>query len=196
MNILDKFNLSGKIALVVIPEGPYGIAAALALCEAGAKVYLASYDIPAAGKIAAEIKDKGYITPMIEYDPASEKSITSLKDKILEESGRLDIFVLNAGERFTQGWNGGTAKELLDNLQKNQTGTMLSTKIMGSAIAQNGAGSIIFLTSVYALVGPDIHNSEACPEMFDYDFSLDRVFTVGGYINYVQIGRASCRERV
>lgn len=35
MKILDSFDLSGKTALVAIPEGPYGRAAAVALCDEG-----------------------------------------------------------------------------------------------------------------------------------------------------------------
>jgi len=186
MKVLESFNLSGKVALVAIPEGPYGKAAALALCEAGARVYLASDDKDAAGKVAAGMKDEGFDVTVIEYDPASEQSITALKDEIIRESGKLDIFVLNAGERFVNGWNNGTVEQLYANLKKNQIGTMLSTKIMGSAIAENKGGSVIFLSSVYALVGPDQYNSAACPEMEAYNFSIDRVFTVGGYVNYAR----------
>ena len=186
MNILNCFKLSGKTALVAIPEGPYGRAAALALCEAGAKVYLASDDMEAAGNNAEEIKNEGFRVTAIEYDPSSEKSINELRDTVIKESGKLDIFVLNAGERFSGGWSSGSAGELLENLKKNQIGTMLSTRILGNAIAENNAGSVIFITSVYALVGPDRHNSAQCLEMEDYDFSLDRVFTAGGYVNYAR----------
>ena len=187
MKIFDSFNLSGKTALVAIPEGPYGKAAASALCEAGAKVYLASDDMKAASKVADDIKKEGFnVAGVIEYDPSSEKSIMALRDRIISESKKLDIFLLNAGERFTDGWNGGSGADILANLKKNQNGTMLSTKIMGGEIAKNKAGSVIFLSSVYAFVGPDVQNTMECQEMVDYDFSLDRVFTVGGYVNYAR----------
>jgi Dehydrogenases with different specificities (related to short-chain alcohol dehydrogenases) len=186
MNILDSFKLSGKVALMAIPEGPYGKAAALALCEAGAKVYLASDDMAAAGKIAAKVKNEGYDVTLIEYDPSSEASINELKDEIIRKDGKLDIFVLNAGERFTDGWDNGTSARILENLQKNQVGTMLSTRIIGNAIAENKGGSVIFITSVYALVGPDRQNTTECPEMTGYDFSLDGIFTLGGYVNYAR----------
>ncbi len=186
MNVLESFNLSGKTALVAIPEGPYGKAAALALCEAGAEVYLASDDVEAAGKAADEIKKEGFPVKVMEYDPAREQSINALRDAILRESGKLDIFVLNAGERFTEGWNKGTARQLYANLEKNQIGTMLITRIIGNALAENKSGSVIFLSSVYALVGPDKYNSAGCTELEDYDFSLDRVFTAGGYVNYAR----------
>jgi NAD(P)-dependent dehydrogenase (short-subunit alcohol dehydrogenase family) len=186
MKILDSFTLSGKTALVAIPEGPYGKAAALALCEAGAEVYLASDVMGAAEKVADEIRKEGFTVEVVEYDPVSEQSINGLRDTIISKSGKLDIFVLNAGERFVDGWNNGTAEQLYANLRKNQVGTMLSTRIIGNAIAENKAGSVIFLSSVYAFVGPDIYNSAECPEMEAYDFSLDRVFTAGGYVNYAR----------
>jgi NAD(P)-dependent dehydrogenase (short-subunit alcohol dehydrogenase family) len=167
MKIIDSFNLSGKTALVAIPEGPYGKAAALALCEAGAKVYLASDDVPAADKVADAIKKEGFAATVIGYDPAKEESILKLKDRIINESGKLDVFVLDAGERFTASWDAGSAEQLLNNLKKNQNGTMLITKIMGNAMTVNKAGSIIFLSSVYAFVGPDTHNSVGSPEMAD-----------------------------
>ena len=186
LRILDSFQLSGRIALVAIPEGPYGKAAALALCEAGARVYLASDDVETALKVAAEIGKQGFTLTVIEYDPACEESIMVLKESIIRECGKLDIFVLNAGERFSNGWNNGTAEQLYANLQKNQIGTMLSTRIMGNAMAENRSGSIIFLSSIYACTGPDRYNSAECPEMEGYDFSLDRVFTQGGYVNYAR----------
>lgn len=186
MKILDSFGLSGKTALVAIPEGPYGRAAAAALCEAEAKVYLASDDMDAAGKVAADIKEAGFAATVLEYDPASEKSINALKEKILEESGKLDIFVLNAGERFANGWNEAASEQVWENLRKNQIGTMLITKIVGNVMAENKAGSIIFLSSVYAFAGPDRYNTAECPEMEVSDFSLDRVFTVGGFVNYAR----------
>ena len=187
MKSCDIFDLSGKTALIAIPEGPYGKAAALALCEAGAaQVYLASDDTDAATRIADAIRKEGFKVTVITYDPAKEESINSLKDQIINESGKLDVLVLDAGERFTASWDAGTAEQLMNNLKKNQVGTMLITKIMGTAMAANKAGSIIFLSSVYAFVGPDIHNSENSPEMAASDFSLDRVFTVGGYVNYAR----------
>ncbi len=186
MKILDQFDLSKKTALAAMPEGPYGKASVLALCEAGASVYLASDDVDAANSVADEIKKEGYPLQVIEYDPASEKSIINLRDTILKESGKLDIFVQNAGERFASGWNDAAAREIHENLRKNQMGTMLSTKIIGNAMAENNAGSIIFIASIYALAGPDRYNSEACPEMADEDFSLDGIFTLGGYVNYAR----------
>lgn len=150
------------------------------------KVYLASDDTDAAGKVAADIKEAGFAVTILEYDPASEKSINALKEKILEESGKLDIFLLNAGERFANGWKEAASDQVWENLRKNQIGSMLSTKIMGNAMTENKAGSIIFLSSVYAFTGPDRYNTAECPEMEDSDFSLDRVFTVGGFVNYAR----------
>jgi len=186
MNVLESFRLDGKTALVAMPEAPYGKAVALALCEAGARVYLASDNKELMEAVAEEIRKEGFVVKTLEYNPAVEESIVNLKDAILADCGRIDIFVLNAGERFTEGWNGGTSQELYANLEKNQIGTMLSTRIIGNAIAQNGTGSVIFISSVYGLVGPDPHNTMECPEMEAYDYSLDRVFIFGGYVNYAR----------
>ncbi len=184
--MIDEFNLSGKIALIAVPEGPYGKASALALCEAGAVVCLASDNMSAAKAVQEDIAEIGYEVPLFEYDPASEASVIELNEKVIKRYNKLNIFVLNSGERFIEGWNNGTAEEIYENLKKNLMGTMLITKIMGSEIAKNKSGSVIFITSIYGYTGPDPHISEICPEMENYDFSIDRVFTFGGYINYAR----------
>ena len=59
MNILDKFSLAGKHALVTYPEYTYGTEIAAGLAAAGAAVYLAGPDQEALDQAAADMQAAG-----------------------------------------------------------------------------------------------------------------------------------------
>ncbi len=186
MSILKKFELKGKTALIAFVQSPYGKEISSALLEAGADVYAASDDPEAAGKTIDELKKDGHMIELLDFCPDNEASIEKLKEYIVAKSGRIDIFILIQPERYARGWMEPDAASIHDNLRKNQMGAMLMTKLIGSEIALNKAGSIIFISPVYALSGPDMQNTIDCPEMFDADFSIDMAFTAGGYVNYAR----------
>lgn len=186
MSILEKFKLKGKTALIAFIQGPYGKEISLALLEAGGDVYAASDDHEAAEKTLDEINREGFEINLYDFSPDSEGSILKLKDDVVAKSGKIDIFVFIQPERYARGWMEPDASAIHNNLRKNQIGAMLMTKIIGSEIAANKAGSIIFISSIYALAGPDISITPNCVEMFDMDFSIDMAFTAGGYVNYAR----------
>jgi len=99
MKILDSFSLKGKVALLTGGAGLYGRQIALALSEADATVYIASRNLEALEKVAAEQKK----THALKLDLNSEDSIKNVVSDIIERSGKIDILINNAVTRCACG---------------------------------------------------------------------------------------------
>lgn len=183
MKILDNFALTGKVALLTGPEGPYGKAIAFALCEAGARLFMASRHMPEANAVAAELKAAGYDVPVIEYDCTCEESITQMRDAVVNAAGRIDVFVDNNTNDFTTGWN-APIEEIAEVLRAYEMGTIVTTKLVGDVMAKQKSGSIIYISSVYGCVGPYTSAFFEDPEDMDWAYSIDRAYIKGSFPNY------------
>jgi NAD(P)-dependent dehydrogenase (short-subunit alcohol dehydrogenase family) len=119
------FNLEGKVVLITGAAGIQGPEHVKAFTAAGAKV------------VATDIK---------ELDVTSENSIKKTAEQVLNQYGRIDVLVNNAGAtgKYATDWN--------TIIKVNLTGTYNCCQIIGAAMK---AGSIINISSIYGLVGPD-----------------------------------------
>lgn len=120
-----NFNLEGKVVLITGAAGIQGPEHVKAFAAAGAKV------------VATDIK---------ELDVTSEDSIKETVKKILDQYCRIDILVNNAGA------TGKSATDWDQIIKVNLTGTYNCCQIIGSTMK---SGSIINVSSIYGLVGPD-----------------------------------------
>lgn len=155
MSILERFSLSGKVALVTGGSGLYGRQIVLALAQAGAKVYTASRNLQSNEAYAEGLQKKGLSVAAAEVDQSDEASVHALRDLILEKDGRLDILVNNAVARVLKnGWD-SAAEAFNESMQINATGLFIITRAFGEVMAQNGGGSIVNIGSYMGTLGPD-----------------------------------------
>lgn len=94
---LDRFRLTGKIALVTGGARGIGAATCEALAEAGAHVIVADLRPDAAESTAAALRDKGLSAESATLDVTNVASVTALHDDVMARHRRLDILVNNAG---------------------------------------------------------------------------------------------------
>nr|WP_269473303.1 glucose 1-dehydrogenase [Kineobactrum salinum] len=123
------------------------------LIAEGAQVVLTDIDAEAGGKLAQVLRDEGASALFLEHDVTDEAAWRTVFDRLLQEYGRLDVLVNNAG--------GGTYNDLETlslaewrkiislNLDSTFIGTQMAVRIMKGS----GGGSIINLSSVGGLVG-------------------------------------------
>ena len=90
-------DLTGKIALVTGASRGIGRAAALALAEAGAAVVAASRQLAPCHELAREIEAGGGRALALGCDVADYRSVERTVAATLEQFGRLDILINNAG---------------------------------------------------------------------------------------------------
>jgi len=156
MNILETFSLKGKVALVTGGAGNYGRQIVQALAEAGARTYIASRNLEALEKLAAEHRALGHDVRALRLDQTDELSIFALRDALVNESGKLHILVNNAVARPVKNGYFDDAAAIDESLRVNGTGLILVTRALGEVMADGG--SIINIGSMMGLVGPEPAN--------------------------------------
>ncbi len=175
-NILDRFSLRGKKALIVCPENPYSPEIAAGLAAAGAEIFVA-------GNTAFDLGTP--ISGSFDYTHGSAESAAKLADEVRAKMGRLDIVIENGLYTPKTGWKQNFA-EIHAQLEKTELGLMLTVQSLGRILAEQGAGSVILVADYGALVGYDPVNYLNCPDEKDVDFSFVKGFISGGVVNYAR----------
>jgi len=129
------------------------------LAEAGARVVIADLDSAQCQRIAQTIhQETGSVCEAMSVDLSQEPSVKKWAQGILKSFGSVDVLINNAAaksprffaplERFPLGdWNQVMAV--------NVTGVFLAVRELGPSMAAKGRGSIINVSSIYGVVGPD-----------------------------------------
>ncbi len=98
MNVLDRFRLDGKVALVTGGARGLGRVIAEALHSAGAAVALSARHLDHAARAAAELVDaSGGRALGVAADVSRDVDVRGMVAQVLDAYGRLDILVNNAG---------------------------------------------------------------------------------------------------
>ena len=144
----DLFSLKGKNA-VVLGAGGMGTAIANGLLQYGARLEMADRD--AAGlersvNALAKMGHGGVLTH--EVDATDEASMQALVDTTVESMGTIDILVNALGYNFKAHATEYPMDEWDKLFAVNVRAVMMSCKLFGAHMIQQGAGKIINLSSV------------------------------------------------
>ncbi|NIP14631.1 MAG: glucose 1-dehydrogenase [Pseudomonadales bacterium] len=97
MNMHDKFRLDGQVAVVTGGGRGIGRGIALALADCGADVVVVARRQADVDAVAQEIGERGRRGLGVSADVMDFTAIPGVLDRVVEEFGRLDIMVNNAG---------------------------------------------------------------------------------------------------
>ncbi|HEY2413929.1 MAG TPA: SDR family oxidoreductase [Pirellulaceae bacterium] len=158
MGVLDRFSLTGRVALVTGGAGPlFGRSISTALAEAGATLVTASRSRERNDSFAIEMQGRGFDVHGLAFDLLDPGSIDALHDQVLQKFGRLDILVNSALAQ--QGHRGcfadQTASDLNTVAQGDFAGLFRHCQRAIAAMKQHGRGSIINIASIYGVVSND-----------------------------------------
>jgi 3-oxoacyl-[acyl-carrier protein] reductase len=147
------FSLKDKVAIVTGASQGIGRDAALALCEAGAKVAVAARNEEKLAAVVSEITAKGGEAFAVKMDVADAAQVKAGFKSILDKFGRLDILVNNAA--ITR--DGLAVRMKADDwdqvLRTNLTGAHLCIQQALSTMMRARTGRIINISSVVARMG-------------------------------------------
>lgn len=152
-NISEKYDFSGKVAIVTGSSRGLGKEIACLLAQTGATVVLASRNIEKLRKVSSEIiKDGGKAIP-IQTDVTDKKSVNDMVEKVYSDYGKIDILVNNAGlirrapatELSLEDWDA--------TINTNLKGTFLCSQAVGRKMIEKRYGKIINLGSDKSFVG-------------------------------------------
>lgn len=145
--------LKDKIAIVTGAASGIGKAAAVLLAKEGAKVVLSDIQEDAGSQVMMEIKNDGGYAIFVKADSSSAEDNRILVEKAVEEYGRLDIAVNNAG---IGGPIAPTGEYPIDGWEKvisiNLSGVFYGMRYQIPAMLEAG-GSIINVASILGAVG-------------------------------------------
>lgn len=165
-NVLEKFSLDNRTALVTGGAGLLGKQFTAALGQAGAKVVVADLDSDAAENHADELRRQGTQAVSVGVDVTDPESVSQMIAHAVSEFGSLDVLVNSAAldPKFDPDNVEGQANNAfetypLDTWKKaidvNLTGMFLACQGAARQMMDQNYGVIINICSTYGLVGPD-----------------------------------------
>ena len=143
-----------KVAIITGGTGGMGVTHARALAAEGAKVVVADLDDAKGEALAADLNgDRTDVARYVHLDVTSEDDWARAVAFTLEEFGRIDVLVNNAGIA-----NGGPITEYDTDAWRriidiNLTGVFLGIRAVSPVMVKAGSGSIINISSVEGLRG-------------------------------------------
>jgi 7-alpha-hydroxysteroid dehydrogenase len=102
MSILDRFDITGQAAIVTGAGRGIGAACALALAEAGADVVITARTKEQLDAVAEQIGERGRRAVVVPSDVSDTANLREVVDCAVDELGRIDIVVNNAGGTMPQ----------------------------------------------------------------------------------------------
>lgn len=161
-SLVELSSLRGRTALVTGGAGHIGRAICAALAELGANLAILDLYEDTANAAALE-KERGIKAIPLTLDLTDEPALRAVPDRVVRELGSLDIIVHSAalvGTSGLRGWAVPFAEQSSDTwrqaLEVNLTSAFNLTQAAAPALAASGRGSVIFIGSIYGVVGPNL----------------------------------------
>lgn len=183
MTTSQNFNLTDKRILLVGATGILGRGYSESLADSGAQLVIADRQQSDVLELANTLGVTG-----IEMDVTIEDSVTAGVRQCVEKLGGLDGVVMNAaatgesllaeGEAFAP-FETYPLEVWQKTIDVNLTGTFLVTREGGRAIKESGGGSLITVSSIYGIVGPDHRIYEDQPFKSFPGYSASKAGVIG-----------------
>lgn len=149
--------LKDKVIVVTGGTGILGASFVQAIAAAGGAVGILGRNLQVAEERAEKINAAGGKALALQADVLQEADLEKACDKVLKHFGRVDGLVNGAGGNMPEGIlqpDQDIFSMNMDGLKRvtdlNLWGTVIPTQIFGKAIAQNGGGSIVNISSMSA----------------------------------------------
>jgi|TARA_B110000037_G_scaffold97125_1_gene113824 NAD(P)-dependent dehydrogenase (short-subunit alcohol dehydrogenase family) len=148
-SIKQKFDLTGKVAIVTGSSKGIGLSIARGLAENGAKLVISSRKQKAVDAIAKAFNKEGLEAIGIACHIGDAEQREALIAKTIEKYGRIDILVNNAAINPFYGPLEGCGEDVFDKIMDvNVKAPWLLSNLVYPHMKANGNGSIINISSV------------------------------------------------
>ena len=150
---LDKFKLTGKIAVVTGAARGIGLSTVEALAEAGATVVLTDMNPEVLAAATESMKAKGHSVDSEVLEVTDVKAVQAVHDAILARHGRVDVLVNNAGIAISNHPAETMADDVWNKvIDVNLNGVFWCCRAFGNTMLKQGGGSIVNVGSMSGFI--------------------------------------------
>ncbi len=161
--IAELSNLHGRTAVITGGAGHLGRTMAKVLLEVGCRVILIDKFAEPLKAARDALDELGFDTVVTHLtDLENEEARTTTASSILATC-EVDILINNAGfvgDSALQGWTTKFSEQSLETwrraIEVNLTAPFHLTQLFANSLARNGKGSVVNISSIYGLLGPNM----------------------------------------
>jgi NAD(P)-dependent dehydrogenase (short-subunit alcohol dehydrogenase family) len=152
VGVLDRFDLTGRTAVVTGATRGLGRAFAVALAEAGADIVIVGRDAEAAAEVEAQLRELGRQSLIVLADLTSRSGIENVRDRALERFGSVEVLINNAGTCVHRPALEVTDEQWRQVMDINVDAVWMSCQTFGRHMVDRGRGSIVNIGSMSAQI--------------------------------------------
>ncbi|MEJ2887092.1 SDR family NAD(P)-dependent oxidoreductase [Actinomycetospora aeridis] len=149
MGILDRFRLDDRVAVITGASSGLGVVFATALAEAGADVVLGARRTEKLEDTRKAVEERGRRCVTVRTDVSSPEDCRALADAAMDEFGRLDVLVNNAGIGTAYPATKETPEQFREVIDINLNGSYWMAQ--AAVRHMTDGGSIVNVSSILAL---------------------------------------------
>ena len=155
MSAPDLFSIRDRVILLTGGSGLYGRGLVAMLAEAGATLVIASRGLEKLQQVATAETARGFTVHAEQLDQSDEKSVLTLRDRVIAKFGRVDGLVNNSVARPMKSPD-APVSAWEESMRVNATGLFLMTRAFGEAMSAKKSGSIVNIGSMQGMIGPSL----------------------------------------
>ena len=148
MNVMSRFDLTGRTAVVTGATRGLGRAFARALAEAGADIVAVGRDETAAAEVEQELADIGRRSQTVIADVTSRSEVERVLAAAVDQFGAVDVLVNNAGTCVHRPALEVTDEEWRQVLDVNLDALWFGCQVFGGHMVDRKRGSIVNIGSI------------------------------------------------
>ena len=151
--ILERFQLTDRVAVVTGAGRGIGAASAVALAEAGADVVVSSRTTAQLDDVAAQIEAAGRRALVVPADLSDLDNVAKLATAAHDAFGRLDIVVNNVGGTIPNAFLDTTTDYLEEAFRFNVATAHALCRAAVPLMLETGGGAVVNISSIMGRVG-------------------------------------------
>jgi len=145
--------LKNRVALITGGGQGIGESICYVYAKEGASIVIVDKNLHTAQKVASKISEEGGQARAIQCDITKTDSVKKMMDEVLQEFGKVDIVLNNAGIYIGKAVEDCTEKDWDTVVNLNLKGTFLVSQAAVPSMKKNRYGKIICISSIMGSVG-------------------------------------------
>lgn len=151
--VLEKFSLTGKVAIVIGASRGLGRGMARALAEAGADLAIVARTSSSLEALAEDVKELGRRCLVLPSDVSKRSEMQVVVNRVIQAFGKIDILVNSQGTQVRKPAFEMTEQDWDGLMSVNLKSVFFFCQAVGREMARQGKGKIINVASLTSVIG-------------------------------------------